>query len=114
MGQEADRRPLQRGRRADHLQYPRGWRPYESPPLPTCAETAWVSERQQPNGEQDSSREQGSPPVQERSESASRIKGQTAWVVLASQMLGLAIGVSQGLLVEHPDRELVALSIVLV
>jgi hypothetical protein len=67
-----------------------------------------VSESREPDGEQ------GLPRDRESSASASRSKGQTAWITKGGQLVGLAIGFNQGLLMEHPNRDLVLLAIVLV
>lgn len=81
-----------------------------------------MSERRQPNGEQedrvqsppeDSSPAPGSHPERESSASASRAKGQTVWITKIGQIVGLAIGINQGLLEETPNRELVALAVIL-
>jgi hypothetical protein len=81
-----------------------------------------VNEPRQPNGEQEEARQRSLPssedlvpsrPARESSVSASRVKGQAAWITKIGQIVGLAIGVNQGLLVENPKRDLVALAVVL-
>jgi hypothetical protein len=69
-----------------------------------------VSEPRRQDGEEGP----GSLRSQESSASASRSKGQTAWITKGGQLVGLAIGFNQGLLMEHPNRDLVLLAIVLV
>lgn len=54
-----------------------------------------------------------SPRAQASSASASRAKGQTAWITKAGQIIGMAIGINQAFLEDHPSRDLVALAILL-
>jgi hypothetical protein len=70
--------------------------------------------QQAPPPEKGSSPEQDSLREQASSASASRVKGQTVWVTKVGQIIGLVIGANQGLLEEHPRRDLVMLAVFLV
>lgn len=84
-----------------------------------------MSESRQPNGEREESPQrplpsEGSSPVpdshrgRESSASASRVKGQAVLITKIGQIVGLAIGVNQGILEEHPNRDLIFLAAFLV